>query len=225
MGSVRLTEKDIYAVDNSEWMKAALRTAITETAEVPAWKPCNEKYGEQFLDVDTLFEYLKKLKTGSKDKTTWHNVVSRAYMDLKSNWLSQALSRFGAQKSDSLRRHELYAQRRELRNRENLEILWNKCPSRCAISGHLINYGLGENQSLIDNVCLKISGMKGLSPSIERIDPELGYTLDNIEIISAFENYGRNQGVDYVRMRKERKDIDNNKQTNNKMTIEMFEKG
>lgn len=224
MGSIRLTKKEIYAVDKSEWMKAALRTAITETAEVPAWKPCNVKYGEQFLDVDILFEYLKKLNTGSKGGTTWHNTVTRSHMDLKSNWLSKELSRSATQNRESPRRHELYAQRRELKNRENLEILWKKCPSRCAISGQFINYGLGETKSLIDNVCLKISGMKGLSPSIERIDPELGYTLDNIEIISAFENIGRNQGVDYIRMREERKFIDN-KQTNNTMTIEMFEKG
>ncbi len=239
MSTTRLTTEDIYAVDQTEWMRAAVQTAITETAEVPAWVPNDwvfevkmKKTINNFFDdkgdksdAEVMFEHLKTLHLGSAGGSTWINRVSREHMDLKSNWLTKELRRSGVKGRDSERRIGLYEERKKLKNRKDLEILWNKCPSRCAISGQLINYGLGEMKSLIDNVCLKISGKKGISASIERINPELGYTQDNIEIISAFENIGRNLGVDHIKMREERKLLDNMKSTNPMMTLEMYEKG
>ena len=78
-------------------------------------------------------------------------------------------------------------------------------PEFCAISGQPLNYGLGLLKKLCDEYFTVVYGTTGISPSIERIDPLRSYYLDNIEIISAFENIGRMQGVDTDMMRANRK--------------------
>ena len=231
----RLKENDLYNVDRRVWMVRVLTTVLTETEKVPAWTLDKFEPGASLKfgtadnlksQVEDLYKFLHTLGTGGKGKSTWINRVHRQNLDLRGNWLAKELNRSGTQGKDSKRRMELYAQRKQMRNYDDMKILWHKCPSRCALSGQLINYGLGIMKSIIDNLCLKLDGRIGVSPSIERINPELGYTMSNVEIISNFENIGRNLGIDCAKMREERKLLDSMKtHGEGLMTIEEYEKG
>ena len=137
----RLKEDDLYNVDRQSWMTLALRTVLTETEKVPAWTLDNLEFGNGDnleSQVQDLYQFLHTLGTGGKGKSTWINRVHRQNFDLRGNWLAKELNRSGTQGKDSKRRMELYAQRKQMRNYDDMKILWHKCPSRCALSGQLI---------------------------------------------------------------------------------------
>lgn len=133
---------------------------------------------------------------------TWKSVDARRHADVTGNWFAKELTRAGDVLRDSERRCNLYLQRRALITYDSTKQLRSISPKFCKISGHPINYGLGLNKEIFNKYFLKKYNMVGVSPSIERIDPELGYTIENIEIISNFENVGRNMNIDTTRLRK-----------------------
>jgi hypothetical protein len=170
----------------------------------------SEIHGKDFKTIAKRKVELLEMGTGAVPGklTTWVSAQHRNNYDLRGNWLTKELRRSGGN-SDRLsdRRKELYKQRQKLYNYEDFARLWDMCPQTCAITGTYINYGLGEAKALVNEFSIKVKGEPAISPSIERINPNLGYTMDNIEIISSFENIGRNQGVNVARLAKERATI------------------
>jgi hypothetical protein len=134
-------------------------------------------------------------------KNTWHRVGARNNADVLGNWFTKELNRNGDKKRDSKRRCDLYKQRRNMINPVDMKKLREISIRTCPVSGHPINYGLGETKKIYDRYYLKKYGKIGISPSIERVDPDGDYEINNIEIISSFENVGRNMKVDTEHMR------------------------
>lgn len=137
----------------------------------------------------------------SSTPKTWKHSTARMYGDVVGNWFAKELNRKGSANGDSERRRNLYKQRELLINHKDMKLLRERAPSFCHISGHPINYGLGLTKVIYEDYFTKKYGLSGISPSIERINPDLGYTIDNIEIISSFENQGRNLDVNTDQMR------------------------
>lgn len=168
----------------------------------------SEIHGKNYTEINRRKKELLDMGigyVGYGKLTTWISARHRDNFDLRGNWLTKELRRSGGTNGRlSDRRVELYQQRQKLYNYDDFARLWDMCPLKCAITGTNINYGLGEAKILINEYGIKKYGEVGISPSIERINPDLGYTMDNIEIISSFENIGRNQGVNVARLLKER---------------------
>lgn len=133
---------------------------------------------------------------------TWNSAVARNHADVVGNWFLKELNRSGDSSRDSQRRCDLYKQRRGMINYKDSKRLRSISPKFCEATGHPINYGLGVTKEVYNKYFLKKYGMIGISPSIERVDPNQGYVIDNIEIISSIENIGRNMSVDTDYLRK-----------------------
>lgn len=163
-------------------------------------------YGKNQAQIDSRKEFILTLSTGSRP-STWQTANHRNNFDMIGNWLHKELNRCGDTIRNSERRCELYLERRALLEPANFKRLWENAyhNQACAITGTLLNFGLGETKILTNEYLVKTYGEPGISPSLERTDPNKGYTIDNIEIISSFENIGRNQGVNFQRLRQERK--------------------
>lgn len=146
---------------------------------------------------DDEISTLLTMKKGS----TWSHAAARENADVVGNWFAKELNRSGDKKRDSKRRCDLYKQRRSMINDVDMKALRNMSIHTCLLSGHPINYGLGENKKIYNQFFLKKYGKIGISPSIERIDPDSNYEISNIQIISSFENIGRNMNVDTERLR------------------------
>ena len=167
----------------------------------------SEIHGKNYTEINRRKKELLHMGIGAVPGklTTWLSARHRDNFDVRGNWLTKELRRSGGNNGRlSDRRVALYQERQKLYNYDDFSRLWDMCPLKCAITGMSINYGLGETKILINEYMIKKYGEAGISPSIERINPNLGYTMDNIEIISSFENIGRNQGVNVDRLLKER---------------------
>jgi len=156
-------------------------------------------------DIEKTKTFITSIPTGHSP-STWKTAAHRANYDVIGNWLYKELNRSGDSLRNSERRCELYLSRRSLLEPNKFKAMWeNAYENRiCAITGTPLNFGLGETKELENVYFLKTMGEQGISPSIERIDPEKEYTIDNVEIISQFENVGRNNGINFERLRKER---------------------
>lgn len=136
---------------------------------------------------------------------TWKSSTARNHADVIGNWFAKELSRTGDTKRDSPRRCELYLTRRNMLNYEDTKHLRSIAPKFCLMTGQPINYGLGVTKEIYQTYFAKKYNKKGVSPSLERIDSNLDYSINNIEIISSPENISRNQGIDWQRLRKAQK--------------------
>jgi len=163
----------------------------------------NELYQHK---IESTKKFITTIPTGH-NPSTWKTAVHRENYDVIGNWLWKELNRCGDSMRNSERRCDLYLSRRSLLEPSKFKAMWeNAYENRvCAITGTPLNFGLGETKELENAYFLATTGEQGISPSIERIDPEKEYTIDNVEIISQFENIGRNNGVNFERLRKERK--------------------
>ena len=163
-------------------------------------------YGKNQAQIDSRKEFILTLSTGSRP-STWQTASHRKNFDMIGNWLYKELNRCGDTIRNSERRCDLYLERRALLEPANFKRLWENAWENqvCAITGTFLNFWLGETKILTNEYLVKTYGEPGISPSLERTDPNKGYTIDNIEIISSFENIGRNQGVNFQRLRQERK--------------------
>jgi len=136
--------------------------------------------------------------------STWKTLGARDHGDIVGNWFAKELQRSGDSVRNSVARCNMYIDRKKLYNLRDFRIIREMAPEFCAISGQPLNYGLGLLKKLCDEYFTVVYGTTGISPSIERIDSSRSYVLENIEIISAFENIGRMQGVDTNMMRANR---------------------
>lgn len=163
----------------------------------------------------------------SSTPRTWQNQTARNYADVVANWFAKELNRSGDSVRNSERRCKLYKQRRSMINYADTKLLRSMSPEFCEVSGHPINYGLGVTKQIYNDYFKKKYNMIGISPSIERIDSDLGYSIDNIEIISSYENIGRNMSVntDFLRTVYSTFDSLNNSLPNQVQTIRLLQAG
>lgn len=168
------------------------------------FKDCIDEFVEvcKFIDInDEQIRMVLNMSTNSTPKT-WQSAAARTHADVAGNWFLKELNRSGDSTRNSQRRCELYKQRRGMINYEDSKHLRSISPDFCKATGHPVNYGLGVTKEIYNKYFLKKYGMIGISPSIERIDPDKGYVIDNIEIISSAENIGRNMSVNTDHLRK-----------------------
>lgn len=167
------------------------------------FEDCTDEFVQICNDIGMNSEeihYVLNLSTNSTPRT-WFSSVARNHADVVGNWFQKELSRSGDSKRNSQRRCNLYLTRRSMKNYADSAALRKISPKFCKVSGQPINYGLGVTKEIYDKYYVKKYGKTGISPSLERIDPNKGYSIGNIEIISSFENVGRNMAVnsDYLR--------------------------
>jgi hypothetical protein len=168
------------------------------------FKDCIDEFAEvcKFIDLkDEEIRHILNMATHSTPRT-WQVVAARNHADVIGNWFFKELNRSGDSTRDSNRRCDLYKQRRGMLNYKDSMHLRSISPDFCKATGHPINYGLGVTKEIYNKYFLKKYGMIGISPSIERTDPNKGYVIDNIEIISNMENIGRNMSVNTDHLRK-----------------------
>jgi hypothetical protein len=166
------------------------------------FEDCNEFFEEKFAKYPDLLDmkrFVQSLPVSVPNgiPSTWRRTEARDKFDIVGNWLHKELYRCGvsgksAKKQDSARRCQLYADRRQLiphsKALREEKIQHTVCP----LSGHPLNFGLGLTKDLLSIFFYLEERSPTISPSLERIDPNLSYTFDNVEIISVLENIRRN---------------------------------
>lgn len=137
----------------------------------------------------------------SSTPKTWKTNHIRNHADVVANWIHKELNRSGTQGVDSNRRLELYQTRRNMINLKDTKTLYQNAPKVCKATGHPINYGLGITKVILDQYFMNVYGTNGISPSLERVDSNQDYNINNVIIISSGENILNNLKVNTTRLR------------------------
>ncbi len=109
------------------------------------------------------------VSTAKESNSDW-NIYIDALVKNKKDWLHQTLRRAKYRDEKKGRTFNLYV--------PQVELILRRCNGRCEVTGMPFNYEKTSN-----------SRTPPFSPSIDRIDSNKGYTMDNIRIVCVATNF------------------------------------